>query len=170
VRCYNPGMPSWVVTERIVPQPVVRRAHRHDLPRVVELLQQESLDGEQREDLGPPLPQRYYDALAEIEADPDNDIIVAEMDGHVVGTFQLTLIRHLEREAELVAEIESVVVDEPFRGKGIGEAMMRWAIENARERGCQRVQLTSNKRRLDAHRFYERLGFVPGHIGMKLTL
>ena len=163
-------MPSWSVTERIVPQPVMRRANRHDLPRVVELLQQESLDGEQREDVGPPPPQRYYDALAEIEADPDNDIIVAEMDGHVIGTFQITLIRHLEREAELVAEIESVVVDEPFRGKGIGGAMMRWAIENARERGCQRVQLTSNKRRLDAHRFYERLGFVPGHIGMKLTL
>ena len=163
-------MPSWTVTERIVPQPVMRRANRHDLPRIIELLQQESLDGERREDLGPPLPQRYYEALAEIEADPDNDIIVAEMDGHVVGTFQITLIRHLEREAELVAEIESVVVDEPFRGRKIGEAMMRWAIDSARTRGCSRVQLTSNRARTDAHRFYERLGFVPGYIGMKLVL
>jgi len=163
-------MPSWTVSERIVPQPVIRRAHVHDLPRVVELLQQESLGGERREDVGPPLPQRYYDAFAEIEADPSNDIMVAEMDGHVVGVFQITLIQHLMRAGELVAEIESVVVDEPFRGKKIGEAMMRWAIDDARRRGCTRVQLTSNAARKDAHRFYERLGFVASHEGMKLVL
>jgi len=163
-------MPSWTVSERIVPQPVIRRAHIHDLPRVVELLQQESLDGTPREDAGPPLPQRYYDAFARIDADPDNDIMVAEMGGHVVGTFQITLIRHLQRGGELVAEIESVVVDEPFRGRKIGEAMMRWAIDSARTRGCSRVQLTSNRARTDAHRFYERLGFVPGYVGMKLVL
>ncbi|MBI5285744.1 MAG: GNAT family N-acetyltransferase [Chloroflexi bacterium] len=163
-------MPSWTVSERIVPQPVIRRAHVHDLPRVVELLQQESLRGERREDLGPPLPQRYYDAFARIEADPRNDIMVAEMDGHVVGVFQITLIQHLMRAGELVAEIESVVVDEPFRGKKIGEAMMRWAIDDARRRGCSRVQLTSNAARKDAHRFYERLGFVRTSVGMKLVL
>ncbi len=163
-------MPSWTVSERIVPQPVIRRAHVHDLPRVVELLQQESLDGEPREDPGPPLPRRYYDAFAGIDADPGNAIMVAEMDGHVVGAFQITFIQHLQRGGELVAEIESVVVDEPFRGRKIGEAMMRWAIENARERGCQRVQLTSNRRRTDAHRFYERLGFVAGHVGMRFNL
>jgi GNAT superfamily N-acetyltransferase len=163
-------MPSWTVSERIVPQPVIRRAHVHDLPRVVELLQQESLAGEQREDLGPPLPQRYYDAFAEIDADPDNDVMVAEMDGHVVGTFQLTLFRHLMRGGQLVAEIEAVVVDEPFRGKKIGEAMMQWAIDDARRRGCSRVQLTSNVARKDAHRFYRRLGFVPTSVGMKLVL
>jgi GNAT superfamily N-acetyltransferase len=163
-------MPSWSVSERIVPQPVIRRAHVHDLSRVVELLQQESLDGQPREDLGPPLPQRYYDAFVAIDADSTNDVMVAEMDGHVVGTFQITYIRHLQRGGELVAEIESVVVDEPFRGRKIGEAMMRWAIDAARARGCSRVQLTSNVARTDAHRFYKRLGFVPGYVGMKLVL
>ncbi len=161
---------SWSVSERIVPQPVIRRAHVHDLPRLVELLQQESLAGERREDVGPPLPRRYYDVFAAIEADPRNDIMVAEMDGHVVGMFQITLIQHLMRAGELVAEIESVVVDEPFRNRKIGEAMMRWAIDDARRRGCSRVQLTSNAARKDAHRFYQRLGFVPTSVGMKLVL
>jgi len=86
------------------------------------------------------------------------------------SVFQITLIQHLMRAGELVAEIESVVVDEPFRGKKIGEAMMRWAIDDARRRGCTRVQLTSNAARKDAHRFYERLGFVASHEGMKLVL
>jgi GNAT superfamily N-acetyltransferase len=163
-------MGSWVVSEQVVPQPVIRGASPHDLPRLVGLLQQESLRGEQREDPGPPPPHRYYDAFAAIEADPDNDIFVAELDGHVVGMFQRTFIRHLQRGGERVSEIESVVVDQPFRGRGIGVAMMRWAIDEACAAGCTRVQLTSNVARKDAHRFYERLGFVAGYLGMKLTL
>jgi len=161
---------SWVVSEQLVPQPVIRRASAHELPRLVELLQQESLGGEQREDPGPPLSRRYRDAFAAIEVDPDNAIFVAELDGHVVGMFQRTFIRHLQRGGERVSEIESVVVDEPFRGRGIGAAMMRWAIDEARAAGCTRVQLTSNVARKHAHRFYERLGFVAGYVGMKLAL
>jgi GNAT superfamily N-acetyltransferase len=163
-------MGSWVVSEQVVPQPVIRRASGHDLPRLIELLQQESLGREQREDPGPPLPRRYHDALAAIDAEPGNAIFVAEMDGHVVGMFQRTFIRHLQRGGERVSEIESVVVDEPFRGRGVGAAMMRWAIDEARVARCARVQLTSNVARKDAHRSYERLGFTASWVGMKLAL
>jgi GNAT superfamily N-acetyltransferase len=162
-------MPSWVVTEDVIPQPVIRRASVHDLPRVVALLQQESLDGVPREDEGPPLPRGYFDAFAEIQADPHNEIMVAEYDGRVVGMLQFTYIPNMQYVGGRVAQVESVVVDEPMRGKGIGEAMMRWAIDEAKRRGCFRLQLTSNKARTDAHRFYERLGFTASHVGMKLN-
>jgi GNAT superfamily N-acetyltransferase len=163
-------MPSWVVSEDVLSRLTIRRASADDLPRVVALLQQESIAGEVREDIGPPLPQRYYDAFAVIEADPDNAIFVAELGGEIAGAFQRTFIRHLQRGGERVSEIESVIVDERWRGRGIGAAMMRWAINEARTAGCARVQLTSNVARRDAHRFYQRLGFVPGYVGMKLSL
>ncbi len=163
-------MPSWVVSEDILACVTIRLASAHDLPRIVELLQQEAIAGEVREDLGPPLPQRYYDAFAAIETDPDNAVFVAELAGEIVGAFQRTFIRHLQRGGERVSEIESVIVDERLRGRGIGAVMMRWAIEEARQAGRTRVQLTSNVARKDAHRFYQRLGFVPGYVGMKLPL
>ncbi len=163
-------MTSWIVSEEIVPRLVIRRAVAEDLPRIVELLQQESLDGEQREDLGPPLPQAYADAFAAIEAATDNDVMVAELDGRIAGTFQLTIIAGLMHVGASVAQVEAVVVDAPLRRHRVGETMMRWAIAEARRRGCSRVQLTSNKRRTDAHRFYERLGFVAGYEGFKLAL
>jgi GNAT superfamily N-acetyltransferase len=150
--------------------PVIRRATAADLPRVVELLQQESLGEERREDPGPPLPQAYLDAFAEIDTDPNNELIVAEVGGVVQGTFQLTIIPNMSYVGGKIAQVESVVVDAPLRGRGLGEAMMRWAIDEARRRGCFRVQLTSNKARTDAHRFYERLGFVRSHEGMKWRL
>lgn len=163
-------MPSWVVSESVVPQPVIRRAAVRDLPRIVQLLQQTSLGDELREALGPPLPQGYLDAFAAIDADPDNELMVAEVDGIVQGTFLLTILQTLARGGAKVAQVESVVVDEAARSSGVGEAMMRWAVEEARRRGCIRVQLTSNKQRKDAHRFYERLGFAATHEGMQLGL
>lgn len=163
-------MPSWVVSIDVVPQPVIRRATVHDLPRLVDLLQQESLGDERREDPGPPLPQAYFDAFAEIDASPHIFLTVAEYEGFVVGMLQFTVIQYLQRQGARIAEVESVVVDEPWRGHGIGAALMRWAIDEARRRGCVRLQLTSNKARRDAHRFYKRLGFVASHEGMKLTL
>jgi GNAT superfamily N-acetyltransferase len=148
----------------------IRPAVRDDLPRIIELLQQLSMDGERREDLGPPLPQRYYDAFELIERDPDNAVYVAERDGTIAGTFQLTVIQQLRRIGVRVAEVESVVVDAALRGQGIGEAMMRFAVEEARRRGCGHVQLTSNAGRPDAHRFYERLGFERTHVGLRYQL
>jgi GNAT superfamily N-acetyltransferase len=148
----------------------IRDATEADLPRIVELLQQESLDGEQREDPGPPLPDSYVRAFREVLSDPRQRLLVAEADGTVVGTFVFIVIPNLSYRGRPVAQVENVVVDEPWRGRGIGEAMMRWAIDQARRQGCFRVQLTSNKARKDAHRFYQRLGFVASHEGFKLTL
>ena len=90
--------------------------------------------------------------------------------GRIAGTFMLTFLRHLMRRGSLVAQIEAVRIDAPLRGRGLGAEMMRWAIDEARRRGCSHLQLTSNLVRKDAHRFYERLGFRGSHLGMKLLL
>lgn len=147
----------------------VRRATAGDLPRILELLSRDALR-EQPEDLGPPLPPAYAEAFAAIDADPSQLLCVAELDGEVVGTFQLSFIRYLMYRGGLVAQLESVRVDERLRSRGLGSRMMRWAIDEARRRGCARVQLTSNLRREAAHRFYERLGFSRSHLGFKLFL
>jgi GNAT superfamily N-acetyltransferase len=145
----------------------VRRATEADLPDVLRLLFE---DRATPSDELPPVAPCYASALREMQASETNGTYVAEEGGRIVGTFQLTFIRHLLRRGGLVAQIESVRVDAPLRGRGYGAAMMGWAIAEARRRGCGRVQLTSNKSRKDAHRFYERLGFHASHEGMKLDL
>jgi GNAT superfamily N-acetyltransferase len=158
-------------------QPVIRPATARDLPAVVALF---ALPGEGNEaDRTPsapgdgetaPLDPRYEAALARMAGDPDNGLFVAEVDGAVVGTFQRTLIQHVAYHGGTVSQIENVMVDPRVRGQGVGASMMRWAIDEARRRGCYRIQLTSNKARTRAHRFYERLGFVATHEGFKQTL
>jgi GNAT superfamily N-acetyltransferase len=111
----------------------------------------------------------YLEAFDEIAADPRSDLYVATVGARVVGTFQLTVQRHLAYRGGRAAVVESVHVASDMRRRGVGEAMMRFAVDVARRRGCHRVQLTSNKRRRDAHRFYERLGFVASHEGFRLT-
>jgi GNAT superfamily N-acetyltransferase len=151
------------------PVPTLRLATRDDLPSIVRIYARDDIHAYPEvwdaSSLG-----AYVDALDEIAADPNNELWVAEVDGNVVGTFQLTFIRQLTYRGARIAQIESVLVDAPFCGRGIGSHMMRFAIARARERGCLRAQLTSNKKRKDAHRFYERLGFVATHEGMKLYL
>ena len=144
----------------------IRPARREDLAAVVALLQEDRLHPDPID----PMPAGYVAAFEELLADPDNTVVVAEREGLVVGTFQLTFIRQLMRRGCLVAQVEAVHVGIPHRSHGIGEAMMRWAIDQARRRGCLRVQLTSNKVRDRAHRFYERLGFERSHEGFKLYL
>ncbi len=95
---------------------------------------------------------------------------MAEQDGQIVGTMQLSFLPGLARRGALRAQIEAVRVAQSQRGSGLGAAMMGWAIEEARRRGCALVQLTTDKSRTDAHRFYARLGFVATHEGMKLAL
>jgi GNAT superfamily N-acetyltransferase len=112
----------------------------------------------------------YVDALARIDADPSQEMIVVERDGEPVGCFQLTYIPGLMRRGMSRGLIEAVHVAEAKRNLGIGAEMMRWAIDRCRVRNCGMVQLTSNKKRLDAHRFYERLGFVKSHEGFKYYL
>jgi GNAT superfamily N-acetyltransferase len=147
-----------------------RPAQRHDLAAIVTLLAADSL-GQWRESLvDGGLPEAYRRAFDEIVADPRNDIIVGEVNGKAVACLQLTFIPGLTFTGGERAQIEGVRVEHSLRGSGVGRALIAHAIELARARGCVLVQLTSDKRRADAIAFYQQLGFVPSHEGMKLAL
>jgi GNAT superfamily N-acetyltransferase len=122
-------------------------------------------ESEDRTDLVP-----YEDAFEEIAASDVADLVVAERDGRVVGMCQVIMFRHLQGRGGRCAEIESVHVDALERSKGIGRMLMIEAVDRARSAGCYRVQLTSNKVRVDAHRFYLANGFRASHEGFKLDL
>lgn len=146
-----------------------RIATEQDIAKIVSMLADDFL-GSLRERFEDPLPDSYLKAFREIEADPNNELIVAEIDGQVVGTLQLTLTPSISFQGGKRCTVESVRVDAAHRGSGIGREMMLWAIERAKEKGCVSMQLTTNNERTDAHRFYERLGFTKSHLGMKLKL
>lgn len=146
-----------------------RLAKRADLPAIVRLLAEDEL-GSQRERVEEPLPASYSAAFEQIEKDPNHELIVAEREGEVIGTLHLMFLPSISYQGSLRAQIESVRVDRRFRSQGIGSAMMGWSIARARERGAHMVQLTTHGSRVDAHRFYERLGFQGSHLGMKLSL
>lgn len=143
-----------------------RTATRADLPAIVAMLADDPL-GATRESPDDP---GYAAAFERIDADPRNDLIVADRAGEVVGTMQLTYIPGLSRRGAERLQIEAVRVRADQRGQGLGRQMIEWAIDQARERGCAMVQLTTDKSRVDAHRFYASLGFVASHEGMKLAL
>ena len=115
-------------------------------------------------------PARYVPALEEIRSAPDSDVLVAEVDGEVVGMCQLIVFRHVQHRGGRCAELESVHVRADLRSTGIGGALLEAAVEAARAAGCYRVQLSSNVARADAHRFYGRHGFAPTHVGFKRSL
>ncbi len=147
----------------------IRPATRDDLPAMVRMLADDSM-GAGRERWADPLPDAYVTAFDEIAADPNNHLIVAVRGAGVIGCIQLTYIRTLSRFGSLRAQIEGVRVARSARGLGLGRVLMEWAISDAVRRGCALVQLTTDKGRTDAHRFYESLGFVASHEGMKLAL
>jgi ribosomal protein S18 acetylase RimI-like enzyme len=147
----------------------VREARRADLPAIVALLADDFL-GRQREQSAGPVHENYEAAFRAIDDDPNNQLLVGVMAGAVVATLQLTFTPSLSYQGSWRATIESVRTASALRGRGIGAALMAAAIERARERGCALVQLSTNKARSDARRFYERLGFVATHEGMKLRL
>jgi ribosomal protein S18 acetylase RimI-like enzyme len=126
--------------------------------------------GSQRERVENPLPESYYSAFDQINNDPNHELIVAERNGEVIGTLHLMFLPSVSFQGGLRAQVESVRVDKSFQSQGIGSQMMKWAMERARQRGAHVVQLTSHKSRVEAHRFYERLGFKGSHLGMKLSL
>jgi len=148
---------------------IVRSARREDVPAIVAMLADDTL-GRSRERLEDPLPRPYWDAFAAIEADPNNRLLVAEIDGAVAACLQLTFIPGLSRLGAERAQIESVRVASAHRGGGLGRKLIEAAIAEARRHGSQIVQLTTDKTRSDARRFYESLGFVASHDGMKLNL
>ena len=147
----------------------VRRAKRADVPAIVGLLADDHL-GATREIVSDPVAQVYLDAFDAVDAHQGTELFVAELDGEVVGCLQLDIIHGLSRMGMTRGQIEGVRVSSAHRGNRIGEQLVRAAIDRAREQGCGAVQLTSDRTRVDAHRFYERLGFVTTHVGMKLTL
>jgi GNAT superfamily N-acetyltransferase len=146
-----------------------RPASTGDLETIVALLADDPI-GRGRENLGPQLDNRYREAFVAIERDPNQLLAVAERSGDVIGVLQLSFIPGLTRRGMWRGQIEGVRVAASGRASGIGRAMLEWAIEECRRRGCGLVQLTSDKRRADAHRFYESLGFEGTHQGYKLSL
>lgn len=146
-----------------------RTAVREDVPSIVRMLADDEL-GSRREKYEDPLPQKYYTAFENIDRDPNHQLIVAEFNGEVIGTLHLMFLPSMSFQGGVRAQVESVRVDKECRNMGIGQEMMKWAIERARERGAHLVQLTTHLSRKDAHRFYERLGFKGSHLGMKLDL
>jgi GNAT superfamily N-acetyltransferase len=154
---------------------IFRDARREDVPVIVAMLADDFLGADrepahQADGGGADVDDAYFTAFDQIESDPRNRLIVAESDGRVAGTLQLTLLPGLSRHGMLRAQIEGVRVAAPYRGQGLGRTMIEWAIGQAREHGCGLVQLTSDKRRHDAVRFYEPLGFTASHEGLKLPL
>ncbi len=146
-----------------------RQATREDLPEIVRMLADDFL-GAGRERFETPLPDGYTKAFEEIDADKNNELIVAETEGEIVGTLQLTFTPSISFQGGRRATVESVRVDEKYRGRGFGKQLMLWAIERARAENCFVLQLTTNAERKDAHSFYENLGFKGSHLGMKLNL
>ena len=147
-----------------------RRARRDDLPALVAMLADDTL-GAQREDAALPLAASYGAAFDAIERDANNELVVVEgAQGTLLGMLQITFTPYLTYRGGWRALVEGVRVAAAARASGIGRQMLQWAVQRARERGCHLVQLTSDKARPDAIRFYESLGFVASHEGMKLHL
>lgn len=148
---------------------LIRRARESDLPALIAIFASDAVgghgdttDAEAYED--------YLKAFTAIDLSPNERLFVAERDGDIVGTFQIMFNRTLTGRGGLSMVIEAVQTRTDMRGRGIGAMMIDFAVSEARRRGCRQVQLTSNMARQDAHRFYERLGFVKSHFGFKMKL
>ncbi|MFE9391092.1 GNAT family N-acetyltransferase [Streptomyces sp. NPDC006784] len=145
----------------------VRRARAEDIPAIVAMLADDAL-GATREtpsDLAP-----YRAAFERVDADPHQHLVVAEIDGRAVGTLHLTIIPGLSRRGSTRSLIEAVRVHTDQRGSGLGTRLIEWAVAESRRQECVLVQLTSDATRVEAHRFYERLGFQASHLGFKMPL
>ncbi len=149
--------------------PVFRDARIDDLAQIVRLYADDDL-GSTREVVSDPPEDSYVEAFRQLDEDPRHRLVVVEDDEELVATLQLSFLPHLVLRGGQRAQIEGVRVRSDRRGSGLGEAVFRWAVQEARQRGCRLVQLTTNAARTDAHRFYERLGFEATHVGMKLHL
>jgi GNAT superfamily N-acetyltransferase len=147
-----------------------RRASRADVPAILALLEDDEITRSRMDVVPEDADAALWRAFEAIDADSRNELIVADAGGAVIGTCQLTFTPSLSRGGAERMTIEAVRVRRDRRGTGVGRAMMTWALDRARERGCGVAQLTTDRRRRDAHRFYESLGFVPSHVGMKRLL
>jgi ribosomal protein S18 acetylase RimI-like enzyme len=144
-----------------------KSASSQDIQRIIELLRDDNL-GKAREDLSNM--DSYHKAFADIKKDPNQHLMVMLSDEKIIGTFHLTIIPTLSRAGSKRANIESVRIDKSFRSQGLGAEMVKEAIKIAKANGAAIVQLSTDKSRLDAKQFYERLGFVASHEGMKMKI
>lgn len=147
---------------------IFKKATQNDLPKIVEMLADDEL-GKQRENFQTPLPTEYFNAFENIDSDQNQELIVVEDENNeVIGTLQLSFIQYLTYQGGIRAQIEAVRIRKDQRGLGIGKAMFEWAINRAKERNAHLLQLTTDKKRPKAIKFYENLGFKATHEGMKI--
>ncbi|EZH74257.1 GNAT family acetyltransferase [Aquimarina atlantica] len=145
-----------------------RKATQQDVPFIVQMIANDDL-GKTRENYQIPLPKEYFKAFTAINADPNQELIVVENnDFEIIGTLQLSFIQYLTYQGGIRAQIEAVRIREDQRGKGIGQKMFEWAIARAKQKSAHVLQLTTDKKRSESIRFYEKLGFIASHEGMKL--
>ncbi len=146
-----------------------RLATPDDLLDIIKMLSDDKL-GSTREQIGENISENYKMAFENIAKDPNQELTVVEMDGKKVGTFHLTFIQYLTHQGGLRAQVEAVRTHSDYRGQGIGSKMFEYIKARAKQKGCNMVQLTTDKQRPEALRFYESLGYVASHEGMKLKL
>ncbi len=147
-----------------------RKATKEDIPQIVNMIADDAL-GELREAYKDSLPAVYYDAFKKIDADSNQELIVMQdLDGFIIGTLQLSFIQYLTYRGGIRAQIEAVRIRKDKRGSGLGEILFKWAIQRAKDRNAHLVQLTTDKKRSESLKFYEKLGFRASHEGMKLHL
>ena len=145
-----------------------RKATINDVPTIVEMIADDEL-GKARENYTIPLPKTYFDAFERIDSDNNQELtVVVDEKDEVVGVFQLTFIPYLTYQGGIRAQIEGVRVNKTYRNQGVGKTIFQWAIQRAKERNAHLLQLTTDKQRPDAIRFYESLGFKASHEGMKM--
>ncbi|URW76711.1 GNAT family N-acetyltransferase [Sphingomonas donggukensis] len=145
----------------------IRPATLADVPAIVALMA-DDVNGARREDASLPIDPAYEAAFAAIDADPNQELIVAEQGDRIVGTVQISFLPGLAFRGALRGQIESVRIASDLRGHGLGRQLIEWAVARCRQRGCKFVQLTSQSDRTAAHRFYTRLGWDQSHLGFKL--
>ncbi len=147
-----------------------RKATLNDISKIVEMIADDKL-GKQRENFQNPLPENYLNAFEKIDADQNQELIVIENDNlEIIGTLQLTFIQYLTYQGGIRAQIEAVRIRKDHRGLGLGKTLFKWAIERAKSRHAHVLQLTTDKKRPEAIKFYEDLGFIATHEGMKMYI
>lgn len=145
-----------------------RKAVKEDIKQIVHMIADDEL-GALREDFKDPLPATYYKAFHNIDNDPNQELIVIQdTDSSIIGTLQLSFIQYLTYQGGIRAQIEAVRIRKDKRGKGLGETLFKWAIQRAKDRDAHLIQLTTDKKRPEALKFYEMLGFKASHEGLKL--
>jgi len=151
-----------------ISQVSIRRARRDDLGSIIAMLADDPLGG-LRERIEEPLPQAYFDAFERVQRDPNLQLVVAEDgEGTVIGCLQLCILPGVSSQGASRGLLEDVRVASHCRSRGIGEQLVQWAVAEARTRGCKLVELLTHHTRVDAQRFYERLGFARSHVGMTI--